>query len=90
MAEPGRRRLPTGTWEILAAALILAWRYRAHPFSGLWRDWVVILCLFWIFTVLAGRTRAWPWVTGAVMAGLLTLYSLGQLPLTLALLGSAR
>lgn len=90
MPEPGRLRLSTGAWELFAAAAILAWRYRSYPFSGLWRDWVVILALFWIFTVLAGRTRSWPWVTGAVMAGLLTLYSMGQLPLTLALLGTAR
>ena len=90
MATLSGRPLPREAWEVVAALLLLGWRAWSYPLAGLWRDWVVILCLFWIFTVLAGRTRAWPWVTGAVMAGLLTLYSLGQLPLTLALLGSAR
>lgn len=83
---PDRPVLP----EVLVALAILAWRYRLHPVSGLWRDWVVVLCIFWIATALAGRTRAWPWIMGATMAGLLALYTIGQLPLTLAVLGSAR
>lgn len=76
-------------WELLAPALILAFRVRFHPIAQLWRDWLTVLCLFWIATALLGRTRVWPYVTGAVMAGLLALYAAGQLPQTLRLLGSA-
>jgi hypothetical protein len=75
---------------VLAAAAILAWRIRVHPVSTLWLDWIVALAAFWIFTALAGRTRAWPWVMGAVMTGLLALYAGHQVPLTLGLLGALR
>ena len=42
--------LPPQVWEILAASLILAWRIRVYPWDTLWRDWVVLICGFWIFT----------------------------------------
>lgn len=77
-------------WELLAPALLLAWRIRAHPLSLLWRDWVTLLCVLWIVRIVAGRSRAWPYVLTATMAGLLALYTAGQLPLTLGLLGIGR
>jgi len=90
MSEPGRKRLPPEVWEFLAASAILAWRIRLYSPATLWRDWVVILALFWIVTILAGRSRAWPWLMGAFMIGLLVLYTSRQLPLTLEVLGSLR
>jgi len=75
-------------WEVLGAAAVIAWRFRSHPLNTLWRDWVVILCLFWIFTALAGRTKAWPAVTALVMTFLLAIYAAGQVPQTLAVLRS--
>ena len=74
------RPLPAEVWEIVAALLILSWRAWAYPISGLFRDWVVLLCLFWIFIAAAGRTKAAPWVTAGFMIGLLALYVSGQLP----------
>jgi hypothetical protein len=77
-------------FEILSALALLAWRFRQHPVSMLWRDWVTLLCLLWIAAALTARTRAWPAVMGAFMTGLLALYSWGQLPLTLRALGVLR
>lgn len=77
------RPLPTEAWEIVAALLIIAGRAWRYPLSGLYRDWVVLLGLFWIFTAAAGRTKVAPWVTAAFMTGLLVLYGSGQLPFLL-------
>lgn len=84
------RPLPPAVWEILAACLLLAWRLSSYPTAGLWRDWVVLLCVFWIFCALAGRTKAAPAVMGLLMAFLFALYAVHQVPLSLAVLGSLR
>lgn len=82
--------LPPELWEVLAAAAILAWRIRGHPLSTIWHDWLTILSLLWVATALGGRSRAFPYLLGGVMTGLLVLYTVGQLPLTLGLLGALR
>jgi len=82
--------VPPQFWEILAASLVLAWRLGSYPRATLWRDWVVLICGFWIFTVLAGRTKAWPAGLGLLMAFLFLLYGLGQVPTSLAFFGSLR
>lgn len=85
-----RKPVPPVAWEVLLVAFLAAWRAWVHPFALLWRDWFFLLCLFWIFTALASRKRAWPYVAGALMSGLLVLYSWGQLPHTFAVLGLGR
>ena len=85
-----RKPVPPVAWEVLLVALLAAWRAWSHPFALLWRDWFLLLCLYWIFTALASRTRAWPYVTGALMGGLLVLYGWGQFPFTVATLGLGR
>jgi hypothetical protein len=82
--------LPREVWEVLAAAAIVAWRIRGHPLAALWHDWLTILCLFWVASLLGSRTRAWPYFRGGVMTGLLVLYTVRQLPLTLGVLGALR
>jgi hypothetical protein len=84
---PSQRSLPRESWEVVAALLIIALRFRYYPLSFLWHDWVVLVCAWWIFTALGSKTKAWPWVTGAFMAGLLLLYSWGQLPAAVSTLG---
>lgn len=84
---PSQRTLPRETWEVVAALVVIALRIRYYPWSFLWHDWVVLISLYWIFTALGHRSRAWPWVSGAFMAGLLLLYSWRQLPATFAILG---
>jgi hypothetical protein len=82
--------LPPETLEVLAATILIACRAWMLPVAGLWHDWVVVLCVYWIFTAAASRTKAWPYVTGAVMAGLLVLYAVGHFPLALGALGFVR
>ena len=84
------RPLPPEAWEIVTALLLLSWRVFAYPLSGLWRDWVALLCCFWIFIAAAGKTKAAPLVTAGFMTALLALYATGQLPFTLAVLGATR
>ncbi len=76
--------------EAAAALLLLVWRAWKVPYDLLWRDWFALLCVFWIFTALGSRSRAWPYVAGATMSGLLVLYSLGQVPQTLRVLNLLR
>jgi hypothetical protein len=77
-------------WEIVAAVLILAWRIRSVAPSSWWTDWVSLLSVFWMFIAAAGKTRAAPLVSAAVMSALLLLYASQQLPLTLRVLGATR
>ena len=85
-----RKPVPPVAWEVLLLSLLAAWRIWAHPFPLLWKDWFLLLCLFWIFTALASRTKAWPYVARALMGGLLVLYGWSQIPLTLAEMGLGR
>ena len=87
MSEPSGKPLPPFVWEVIAASLLIAWRAWAYGLSFLVGDWFTILCGYWIFAALASRTRAWPVVSGLVMAGLLVFYSWRQLPLTWTALG---
>ena len=79
--------LPRETAEITAAFLLLCLRLGSYPLAGLWRDWFSLLCVYWIFSAAASRTRAWLPVTALFMGGLLVLYGWRQLPLSAAVLG---
>ncbi|HUR39326.1 MAG TPA: hypothetical protein VM222_07520 [Planctomycetota bacterium] len=84
------RRLVARAREALAAGLLLSWRAASYPAAGLWRDWVFLLCAFWLFSIFASRTKIWPAVLGALMVGLFALHSAHQAPLTLAVFRSLR
>jgi hypothetical protein len=73
--------------ELLAASALLIGRLVSRPVSELWRDWVLLLSAYWIYTVLAGGSRHWPRVTVAVASFLLGLYAAGQLPHAFRVLG---
>jgi hypothetical protein len=73
--------------ELSAAVGLLAWRVAVLPLSGVLRDWVCVLAVYWIFTIFAQRSKAWPWVTVATMILLAGIYLQGQLPHTLEILG---
>ena len=85
-----RKPVPSVAWEVLLVALLAGGRVWSHPSALLWKDWFLLLCLFWIFTALGSRTKAWPYVAGALMGGLLALYGWGQLPLTFTAMGLGR
>lgn len=83
-----RKPTPRDLWELAAALGVVGWRAWAYPLRGLWRDWVALLAVYWILALWGSRSRAWPYVSGAVMAGLLVLYGFGQLPLVVQAFGS--
>ena len=73
--------------ELVAPAGILIWRLLSVPVADLWRDWVSILSVYWIGTLLAGNSRTWEKSTVVVACFLLGTYVSGQLPHTCRLLG---
>jgi hypothetical protein len=73
--------LPPAVWEVAVASLLILARAWIYPVSGLWRDWFTIVCAFWIFSAVASKSKAWPYVAAGVMTGLLALYGWGQLGL---------
>jgi len=73
--------------ELSAASCLLLARVVAVPASRIWRDWIAILCLFWLAAVLKSGSRAWPWICAATIGYLLALYASGQVPLLLMRLG---
>jgi hypothetical protein len=74
-------------WQVPLAAVITIVRMVTLAPSRLWRDWIVVLCAYWIFTVLKGESPAAPIVTVTVMAYLFGIHVLGQLPHVLTVLG---
>lgn len=79
-------RLSLWAW-ICLAGLVLAWRFWAIPVSRIWRDWIVILVCYALFTAFASKSRAWPVVTAATTAFLLGIYVHGYLPHALSVFG---
>ena len=81
---------PSGTRrkivELVGAALILLWRLLAVPYAQFRTDWLAIVAVFWVVTVLTERSKVRPWVTVGTMATLLAIYLAGQLPAAAAFL----
>jgi hypothetical protein len=81
--------LSVAAWELGAASALLVVRIlqrilqKDPPPPDLWRDWVSLLAVYWMFTVAAGRTRAWPRLTFGLCASLLLVYLVGQSPLSI-------
>jgi len=73
--------------ELSAAAGILLWRLIVLPLPAVPMDWMTILAIYWAYTVLAHRSKHWPWVTVGTMALLAGIYLQGQFPFTLDVLG---
>jgi predicted benzoate:H+ symporter BenE len=86
MTSAVRTSLPPKFWEILAALALILWRVGSYPVATLWRDWVVLLGVFWIFTALRHRSPEWPIFSAVWMAALLVLYAGAQVPPALAAL----
>jgi hypothetical protein len=70
-----------------ASALVVLWRLVSQPLALVWRDWLLILALYWLFTTVARTSRVWTTVTLATMASLLGIYVAGQMPHILAVWG---
>ena len=70
--------------ELAAPILLLAWRLTWYDLETVWRDWVAILSVYWIFTIFGRRTKAWEPVTFLVCLGLLGIYLYRQFPQALS------
>ena len=81
--SPAKARL----LELLVPLCLIVWRLASQPLVHVWRDWVVILSCYWLFVVLKPQEKDPSQALVATMAFLLGIYVLGQLPLTLRLLG---
>ena len=79
---------PAAVAEGLIAVLLILWRVWEVPVVGLWRDWITVLSIFWLFQIMAPAGRAKAAVTFGAMAGLAVLYGWGQFPHVFALLRS--
>jgi len=84
-----RRSVPRQTWEILGAALVLLARAWTRSGRGLFTDWASILAAFWMASVLLEGRKSRPYLAAAVMAGLLVLYGMGEVPQALSTLRGA-
>lgn len=73
---PGRAR----SWIVPVGVVIciMVWRFFVCPISAMWRDWILILTIYWIYTSSRSRCREWPIVTLSVLSYLLGIYILGQ------------
>lgn len=72
------------------AILIAVFRAATLPPAQWWRDWVLLLTLYGLYSLFRRRSESWPIVTATLMAFLLGLYVQGQAPHVLAVLGSGR
>ena len=82
MVDPRHKFTPSQVAEIVAALLLICWRIVDRAAENLWRDWLLLLSLYWIFSVFAVERRTWAAGTMVFLAGLTALYLSGHLPLT--------
>jgi len=73
--------------ELAIASALIVWRLAAGSPAGWWRDWILVVAAFWIFTRIKPGSRAQPVAAGLVMAYLLGIYLLGQAPQALFVFG---
>jgi hypothetical protein len=85
MAAPDEHRWtrPQDLGQIGAALGVAVWRICSRPPSALPTDLLLIIAGYWLFTVLAGKSRAWWPVTLVVMGALFAIHVSGYLPDTI-------
>jgi hypothetical protein len=79
-------RGPRAWLALLPPLALLAWRVAWYPPAALWRDGLLILSLYWIFTLRAYRTRYWLPVTAGVILFLFAISISTQVPFAIDLL----
>ncbi|RPH49654.1 MAG: hypothetical protein EHM91_02880 [Planctomycetota bacterium] len=73
--------------EVAIASAFIVWRLAAGSPAGWWKDWILVVAAFWIFTRIKPGSRAQPLAATLVMSYLLGIYLLGQTPLALFVFG---
>ena len=69
--------------ELAAAVALIAWRLAVPSRQGLWRDWILVLGVYWIVLILDRAGRSGPWPTVVAVVYLFAVHALRSLPLTL-------
>jgi len=72
------------------AVTLLIYRLWTVSPSGYWRDWAAVLSLYSIYVEVRRENHSSQWVASSVMAYLLSVYVMGQLPHTLSAWGFLR
>lgn len=88
--EPEPRNRLARAGQLTAVALLCAvaiLRLAFTPPGGWWRDWILILTAYIVYTVMGRNSRSWPLVTTSAMMFLLGIYIQGQIPHVLTILG---
>ncbi len=73
--------------EVAIAGALMVWRLAAGSPATWWKDWILVVAAFWIFTRLKPGAKSQPVAAALVMAYLLGIYLLGQAPLALFVFG---
>ena len=73
--------------ETAIAAGLVVFRLLRSPVEEIWRDWMLVIALYWILCIWGRRGRLWPTLTLVAMALLASVYLHGQLRHTLYSLG---
>jgi hypothetical protein len=66
--------------DVIAPMVLIAARIVRGGVGQLWRDWVVVVSLYWLYTRVAQGSRTWPIVTMLTMSYLFAIYLVGYLP----------
>jgi hypothetical protein len=66
--------------ELSVCLVLVVGRALLCPPSILWRDWVFLLGLLWLASLVPSRVKNLPLLVGAVAAYLLAIYGIGQWP----------
>jgi hypothetical protein len=77
VAQPPQER-----WRALAELALpvwlAAWRLTWYSPTRLWRDWVFLISLYWIFSIFGRKTKAWVPVTASLSIALFAIYMIRQ------------
>jgi hypothetical protein len=74
------RIAPARAVEALGAVALILWRLWDTALVGVWRDWLMILGVFWLIEAVAPEHRWRRPLAIATVAALAALYAVGQVP----------
>jgi hypothetical protein len=72
--------------ELSIPFVLVVWRMVVDRPIAYLKDWILIAGVFWIYTLLQSKSKHWPMITMTVMAYLLGIYLMKQIPHALAVL----
>jgi len=81
-------KFPFLSYQFIFPCVLFLSRFLFRPLEGIWRDWVVIISIYWMGVTLKPSLRmSQPFVVGTMLY-LMGVYLAGQLGYSLSLLGN--